>query len=285
MNDFLEKRELGRTGLMTPRLGIGSSFGAPTRVIEEAFERGINYLYWGTIRRSAFGRAIRQLAKRHRDELILTVQSYSRSPRLMVPSVEVALRRTGLEYFDFLLLGARNQIPADDYVEVFQRLRDQGKVRFLSLSSHNRPMLPKMLDAYREGRSAYELFMLRYNAVHRGAEKDVFPFVPEKGKPGIVTYTATRWGHLLDPKKMPPGEEPLSARDCYRFALSNPLIDVVLCGPANAEQMNEAISALESGPLELEERERIERIGGYVYGKFDPQFKDRGDAEDASPEV
>lgn len=285
MNDFLEKRELGRTGLMTPRLGIGSSFGAPTRVIEEAFERGINYLYWGTIRRSAFGRAIRQLAKRHRDELILTVQSYSRSPRLMVPSVEVALRRTGLEYFDFLLLGARNQIPADDYVEVFQRLRDQGKVRFLSLSSHNRPMLPKMLDEYREGRSAYELFMLRYNAVHRGAEKDVFPFVPEKGKPGIVTYTATRWGHLLDPKKMPPGEEPLSARDCYRFALSNPLIDVVLCGPANAEQMNEAISALESGPLELEERERIERIGGYVYGKFDPQFKDRGDAEDASPEV
>jgi len=285
MNDFLEKRELGRTGLLTPRLGIGSSFGAPARVIEEAFDRGINYLYWGTIRRSAFGRAIRQLAKQHRDELILTVQSYSRSPRLMVPSVEVALRRTGLEYFDFLLLGARNEIPADDYVEVFQRLREQGKVRFLSLSSHNRPMLPKMLDAYREGQSAYELFMLRYNAVHRGAEKDVFPFVPEGRKPGIVSYTATRWGHLLDPKKMPPGEEPLSARDCYRFALSNPLIDVVLCGPANAEQMEEAISALESGPLELEERERIERIGDYVYGKYDPQFKDRGDAEQASPEA
>ena len=279
MTNFLEKRELGRTGLRSSRLGIGSSFGAPTRVIEEAFERGINYLYWGTIRRPAFGRALRNLAKRHRDELILTVQSYSRSPRLMLPSVEIALRRAGLEYFDFLLLGARNDVPADGYAEVFERLREQGKVRFLSLSSHNRPLLPKLIDAYQQGRSPYDLFMLRYNAVHRGAENDVFPFVPAAPRPGIVAYTATRWGHLLDPAKMPAGEMPLAARDCYRFALSQPAVDVVLCGPANAEQMTEAISALERGPLEPDERERIERIGDHVYGKYKPQFGDAGDSK------
>lgn len=282
MTDFREKRELGRTGLLTSRLGIGSSFGAPAQVIEEAFERGINYLYWGTIRRPAFGRALRNLAKRHRDELILTVQSYSRSPRLMVPSVEIALRRAGLESFDFLLLGARNEVPAEGYIEVFERLREQGKVRFLSLSSHNRPLLPKLFDAYQQGRSPYDLFMLRYNAVHRGAENDVFPFVPEQPRPGIVAYTATRWGHLLDPKKMPAGETPVTARDCYRFALSHPAVDVVLCGPADAEQMNEAISALDRGPLEPEERERIERIGDHVYGSYKPQFGDAGDAKDVS---
>lgn len=282
MNDFLEKRQLGQTGLYTRRLGIGSSFGAPARVIEEAFDRGINYLYWGTIRRSGFGRAIRNLAKRQRDELILTVQSYSRSPRLIVPSVELALRRAGLEYFDFLLLGARNEVPENAYVEVFERLRDQGKVRFLSLSSHNRPLLPRLFDSYREGLSPYSLFMLRYNAVHRGAEKDVFPFVPEQSGPGIVSYTATRWGHLLDPKKMPPGQAPLSARDCYRFALSQPAVDLVLCGPANAQQMEEAISALEAGPLEPEERHAIERIGDHVYGKYQPKFRDAGDAENRS---
>ena len=282
MTNFLDKRELGRTGLRSSRLGIGSSFGAPTHVIEEAFERGINYLYWGTIRRPAFGRALRNLAKRHRDELILTVQSYSRSPRLMLPSVEIALRRAGLEYFDFLLLGARGDVPADGYAEIFERLREQGKVRFLSISSHNRPLLPKLFDAYQQGQSPYELFMLRYNAVHRGAENDVFPFVPAQGRPGIVAYTATRWGHLLDPAKMPPGETPLAARDCYRFALSPPAVDVVLCGPGNAEQMSEAISALERGPLEPEERERIERIGDHVYGKYKPQFADAGDAKDVS---
>jgi aryl-alcohol dehydrogenase-like predicted oxidoreductase len=277
MSDFLERRELGRTGLMASRLGIGSSFGAPPRVIEEAFDRGINYLYWGTIRRSGFGRALRNLAVRHRDELILTVQSYSKSPSLIPASVEVALRRTKLEYFDFLLLGARNSEPREGYIEVFERLREEGKVRFLSLSSHNRPLLPQLIRAYEEKTSPYELFMLRYNAAHRGAEKDVFPFVPQEGGPGIVSYTATRWGHLLDPAKMPQGESPPRARDCYRFALSQPAVDLVLCGPANAEQMNEAISALEAGPLDPEERERIESIGDHVYGKYKPQFGDAGD--------
>ena len=282
MSDFLEKRELGQTGLLASRLGIGSSFGVSARVLEEAFERGINYLYWGSIRRREFGKAMRHLAKRHRDELILTVQSYSRSPALMVPSVEVALRRAGLEYFDFLLLGARSDVPAEAYVEVFERLRDKGKVRFLSMSTHNRPLLAQMFDAYGEGRSAYELFMVRYNAVHRGAETHVFPFLPAaQSSPGMVAYTATRWGHLLDPKKMPPNEEPLAARDCYRFALSNPAVDLVLCGPANAAQMSEAIAALDAGPLTAEERERIERIGDFVYGNYRPQFPDQGDAEQA----
>jgi len=282
MSDFLEKRELGQTGLLASRLGIGSSFGVSARVLEEAFERGINYLYWGSIRRREFGKAMRHLAKRHRDELILTVQSYSRSPSLMVPSVEAALRRAGLEYFDFLLLGARSDVPAEAYVEVFERLRDKGKVRFLSMSTHNRPLLAQMFDAYGEGRSAYELFMVRYNAVHRGAETDVFPFLPTaQSAPGMVAYTATRWGHLLEPKKMPPNEEPLAARDCYRFALSNPAVDLVLCGPANAAQMSEAIAALDAGPLTAEERERIERIGDFVYGNYRPQFPDQGDAEQA----
>ena len=209
--------------------------------------------------------------------MILTVQSYSKSPSLIPASVEVALRRTKLEYFDFLLLGARNSEPREGYIEVFERLREEGKVRFLSLSSHNRPLLPQLIRAYEEKTSPYELFMLRYNAAHRGAEKDVFPFVPQEGGPGIVSYTATRWGHLLDPAKMPQGESPPRARDCYRFALSQPAVDLVLCGPANAEQMNEAISALEAGPLDPEERERIESIGDHVYGKYKPQFGDAGD--------
>ncbi len=277
MSTFLERRELGRTGMYTSRLGIGSSFGASTRVIEDAFHRGINYLYWGTIRRPAFGRAIRNLAKTHRDELILTVQSYSRLPSLIAPSVELALRRAGLEYFDFLLLGARNQIPSDDYIEAFERLRDQGKLRFLSLSSHNRPLLPEFLEADTQGLSPYEVLMLRYNAVHRGAESEVFPYVPGEGGPGIIAYTATRWGHLLDPAKMPPGEHPVAARDCYRFALSHPAVDMVLCGPANAEQMNEALSALEAGPLAEDERQRLEKIGDWVYKKFRPLHADAGE--------
>lgn len=283
MNDFLEPREIGRTGLKSSRLGIGSTFNAPARVIEDAFARGINYLYWGTVRQPGFAEAMVNLAKHHRDELIFTIQSYSQDPATIEAEVEDALKTGGMESFDFLLLGNRNDVPAPTYVEVFERLREKGKVRFLSLSSHNRPLLPTLLADYEAGTSPYDLLMLRYNGVHRGAEKDVFPYVPDRpNRPMICTYTATRWGHLLDPSKMPPGETPPSARDCYRFSLSHPAVDMVLCGPANAEQMDEAIAALERGPLEADERERIERIGAHLYRQYAPQYPDAGDAEDVS---
>ena len=174
MSDFLEKREVGKTGMVTSRLGIGSTFNAPASAIESAFDRGINYLYWGSVRQPEFARAMRNLAKQHRDELILSIQSYSKDPGTIAAEVEEALHSAGLENFDFLLLGSRDETPADAYVEVFERLRDAGKVRFMSLSSHNRPLIPKLLSDYEQGNSPYELLMLRYNAVHRGAERDVF---------------------------------------------------------------------------------------------------------------
>lgn len=282
MSDFTERREIGRTGMKTSRLGIGSTFNAPAHVIEDAFAHGINYLYWGTVRQPGFAKAMVNLAKGHRDELILTVQSYSQDPATIEGEVEEALGAAGLENFDFLLLGNRNEVPSEAYVDVFERLKDAGKVRFLSLSSHNRPLLPRFLADYERGESPYDLLMLRYNGVHRGAEKDVFPFVPDVDKrPFIVAYTATRWGHLLDPTKMPAGEEPVSARDCYRYSLSHPAVDMVLCGPADAEQMDEAIAALERGPLAMEERQRIERIGAYLYGRYAPAYPDAGDADDS----
>lgn len=279
MTDFSGRRALGRTGLTVSRLGIGSSFGAPASVIERAFERGINYLYWGTIRRPAFGRAMRHLARRHRDELVLTVQSYSRVPALVGPSVDVALLRSGLDSFDVLLLGAWNARPAEGYVEAFQRLKEQGKVRFLAVSTHNRPLLPSLFEEFERGESPFDVFMVRYNAVHRGAEKEVFPFVPTEAPPGLIAYTATRWGHLLDARKMPAGEAPLRARDCYRFSLMQPSVDVVLAGPSDESQMNEALSALEAGPLEPAEVERMRRIGDHIYGRYRPNFSDKGDGQ------
>jgi aryl-alcohol dehydrogenase-like predicted oxidoreductase len=279
MANFRDPIRLGQTGLSVSRLGIGSSVGRSERFIEAAVEQGINYLYWGSIRRPAFGRAIRNLARRKRESVVLTVQSYSRVAALMAPSVEIALRRAGVEYFDFLLLGMWNQPPRESLVEAALRLRAQGKVRHLMLSTHNRPSLQGHFEEFAAGRSPFDVFMLRYNAVHRGAEQDVFPYLPAERPPGLIAYTATRWGHLLDPAKMPPGESPPPARDCYRFVLSHPAPSMVLCGPANEEQLQQAIGALDAGPLTPDEMARLRRIGDHVYGRYKPNFAERGDAE------
>lgn len=277
MSDFRTPVPLGPTDLSVSRLGIGSSFTGDSSFIEEAVDQGINYLYWGSIRRPAFGRAIRNVARRNREGMVLTVQSYTRVAALLAPSVELALRRVRLEYFDFLLLGMWNRPPGRALVDAARRLVEKGRIRHLMMSTHNRTSLQEHFRRFEAKESPFEAFMLRYNAAHRGAERDVFPYLPESPRPGIVAYTATRWGHLLDPGKMPPGESPPPARDCYRFALSQPAVSLVLCGPANREQMQEALRALEAGPLDAEAMARMRRIGDHVYGRYRPQFAEKGD--------
>jgi len=109
------------------------------------------------------------------------------------------------------------------------------------------------------------VLQVRYSAAHRGAENEVFEGLPA-ARPGISTYTATRWGKLLRAKNMPPGEAPVTAAECYRFALSHPAVDVCMAGPKTEQQMLEGLLALSQGPLDSTEMERVRRIGDHVHG-------------------
>ena len=74
---------------------------------------------------------------------------------------------------------------------------------------------------------------------------------------------------------------PVTSRDriLTAFALSQPAVDMVLCGPADRSQMQEALRALERGPLPPDEIERMQRIGDHIYGRHKPKFKEGGDPE------
>jgi hypothetical protein len=50
----MEQRALGRTGLKAGPIGMAASYGVPAAAVERAFERGVNYLYWGSFRRGPF---------------------------------------------------------------------------------------------------------------------------------------------------------------------------------------------------------------------------------------
>ena len=163
-------RFLGRTGLKVGRLGVACSYGATTAAFEEAFEQGVNYFYWGSVRKVYMARAIRNIiANGKRDELVIVIQSYSRSAILMEQFYKQALKRLKIDSADILLLGWHNQPPSNRILDRALALRDKGMFRFLAVSGHQRPMFAQLADDLR-----FDLFHVRYNAAHRGAESDVF---------------------------------------------------------------------------------------------------------------
>ena len=82
-----------------------------------------------------------------------------------------------------------------------------------------------------------------------------------------VIFQATRRMSLAKSNKIPADEKRPSAGDCYRFALSNPYVDVVITGPSNAQQLEENLIEVAKGPMSEAELEWMRRIGDYVYGR------------------
>ena len=259
--DQFKITSLGQTGLKVGRLGVSAGYGAPAEAFEEAFEKGCNYFYWGSIRKSGMQQAIINICRKgKRDDLVVLIQSYSRSPFLMEVFFNKALKSLHIDFADVLLLGWYKQRPSQRILDKCLEMKTKGLYRNLAISGHNRPLFPRLARD-----NVFDIFHLRYNAAHRGAETEVFDQFADKEKPGIVSYTATRWGQLLNPKKVPHGEKPLSASDCYRFVLSNPNVDICMCGPRDRSQMKEALRSLELGPLSEDELVRVRKIGDYVH--------------------
>jgi predicted aldo/keto reductase-like oxidoreductase len=159
-------------------------------------------------------------------------------------------------------LGGFYRQPSARIIDGAMRLKEKGFVRFIGISSHKRRLFPGLRED-----GVFDIFHLRYNAVHRGAETEVFPSLPLENGPGIVSFTATNWGKLLYSSKIPSGEKLPAAGDCYRFVLSHPAVHVCMTGPRTVEEMRQNLAVLEQCPMTDEELTRMRRIGDHVYGR------------------
>ncbi len=262
MGQLFEKVALGRTGLRVSRLGVGTSTGLVPEDLEAALDRGVNYFYWGSLRHAAYGEAVKRLAKKRRDEMTIVVQSYSRAAWYMGRSLDKALAELEIDQADLFLLGMWNESPPARILDAALALREAGKVKHVMVSCHHRPTFEKYI-----GDPRYGAIMVRYNAAHPGAEREVFPHLQADRleRPGVVAYTATRWGALLNDALLPKDEPKPRPSDCYRFAMSNPAVDVTLCGPKNRAELDEAMSAIERGPMSADELAWMKRVGAVIH--------------------
>ncbi|MBI2387983.1 MAG: aldo/keto reductase [Deltaproteobacteria bacterium] len=256
------RRHVPALGREVFRLGLACNYGIDARGFDEALERGIDYVFWTSMRTGHLKEPLRDALRRDRQKLVVaagpTIAWFAGNVRR---GCEKLLRELGTDYIDVLHLFWLGKTSAltEGTVDALRALKEEGKIRAIGTSIHDRVRAGKLVAD-----SPIDLFMIRYNAAHPGAERDVFPHLARR-KPAIVAYTATSWRKLL---KAPRGwtGPVMTAGDCYRFDLSNPHVDLTLTGPANAEQLRETLAALEKGPLTPDEEAWMRAFGQRVHG-------------------
>ncbi len=198
-----------------------------------AVDQGVNYLNWCG-QEDGMSAAIREMGPR-RSEVVVAWQMSARTAEDATKSLDAvltALRTDAIDILTFYYVEspgewARLREPDGAY-EAMKRARDEGKIRALGLTSHQRQMAADIASA--PGRPL-DMLMLRYNAAHRGAEEDVFPTTDRLRMP-FVAYTCLRWGALMGPTPDDPrGWTPPAAPEWYRYALANRSVSVALMAP------------------------------------------------------
>ena len=261
MSDDFLYRNVPAFGRRVFRLGLATNYGVDGKDLEWALEQGVNYVFW-TPKARQVTESLKAAIKRDRESLVLacgpTTGYFGGSIRR---ACERLLQKLGTDYLDVFQLFwlGRTSAWTPSTIDALVSLRESGMVRAIGVSIHDRKRAGKLAED-----SPLDMLMIRYNAAHTGAERDIFPHLAKR-KPAIVAYTATRWRGLL---KRPKGWKGpvMTAADCYRFCLSNPHVDLVLTGPKNHRQLQENLRNLrEKGPLSEEEMRFISDFGQVVH--------------------
>ncbi len=260
-NILVPDTTLGRSNLSVSKLGLAGSYGIDADSTERAFhELGVRYFFITTGMSGAVEGVRRLIKAGHRDRMIIAAGASVPTGFGVRGAVDKALKAFGVDYIDVFHLF---WVQAHWYVTggtwpAMRAAKESGKVKALAVSIHDRPMARQLVDEL-----SLDALMIRYNAAHRGAEKDIFDSLDAKDRPGIIAYTATRWGKLLKPMK---GLGPMSAGECYRFAISHSKVDVVLTGPANYAELEANAAAICQGPLSPSRLAEVKSFGDVVRG-------------------
>jgi aryl-alcohol dehydrogenase-like predicted oxidoreductase len=287
---------LGRTDLEVCRIGIGCGAGLSGADLEYAISRGANYVFTSsdlhavTYRRS--WSVIRRLRRSSRcEEIVLVACSYVCDPEKLIGILVDQLLAWRLDHVDVFQWGWVTR-TADPHVllatadavlrkrtirevvgprleaagQVGSEMRARGYARHLAISTHDRAIAREAA-----GDPNLDVLMFRYNLAHRGAEREIFPFLPARpDRPGIVVFNTSHdaAGSLrTPPAALPPGKYLPDQGDLYRFCLDVPDVDVVLTGPRSRREIDEALDTLRRPPQSPPLRRYLEKYGDLHAGK------------------
>lgn len=211
----MDYRYLGRTALKVSPLCLGTMmFGGETdeptakRIIDKAFEQGVNFLDTADVYSSGKSEEVvgRAISDRRDAWVVATKFGYhfgqrpnesGQSRKWIVQAVEASLRRLGTDYIDLIYF--HRSVPEEPLEEGLRAVGDlirQGKVRYYGLSNFRGwriAEVARLADAIGMDRPAASQPL--YNLVDRTAEVEQLPAAGHYGL-GAVPYSPLARGVL-----------------------------------------------------------------------------------------
>lgn len=298
---------LGRTGLRVSVMGLGAgghsrlgqSYGSTEaeseEVVRRALDLGVNFFdtaeAYGT--EEILGRGLQSVA---RDEVVISTKKSmwgeAAPPKAndIAPALEASLRRLGTDYVDVYhlhgLARERYDYAIEELVPELQRLREQGKIRFLGVteafaSDPGHEMLQRAVQD-----DCWEVTMVGFNLLNQSARARVFTATRQKDIGVLIMFAVRRalsrpevlaevMARLRERAKLgsdlPAESDSLdflvheggaeSLQDAaYRFCRYEPGVHVVLSGTGKVAHLEANAASLNRPPLPEADVERLKEL-------------------------
>lgn len=269
-----DRLPLGSKGLRVSPFCLGLTAAAGT--VPAAFDAGLNFffvtadMHWPLYEHTRRGLAdLLARGRGVREQVVVAGVCYPTQPEFCAaPFEELIAAVPGLKTLDVLLAGGA-------YGREFGRRQavyaEHGRNGFLG----NRAVGATFHDR-QAARQAVELrqvdiALIRYNAGHPGARRDVFPHLPEPPRPLLFGFKSTF--SYVPPAQMTAYGLPApeywhpAITDHYRFALTPPEMDGLLLALRTPVEVAALAAALEQGPLTEEEETYLMNVAGVARGE------------------
>ena len=301
MTTNLPTAVLGRTGLKVTRLGFGAMEirgsriwgGRPVTedqaktILNAVLDSGINFIDTA----NDYGRSEEFIGKyiaHRRSEFFLATkcgcsvvrrdETTDDTPHVwtrenLVRGLNESLQRMKTDYIDIMQLHNPpvEETEKNGLVAILQEMHQQGKVRFISVST-TLPHLPTYMKW-----GVFDTFQIPYSALERDHENWITQSAEAgigiiirggvaRGEPGVGLGSAERWARF-EQAKLDELLEPGEKRTAFllRYTLTHPHVDTIIAGTLYPEHLQENIQTILKGPLSpqvyAEAKLRLDRVG------------------------
>ncbi len=256
-----------KDGLKTSLLGMGCmrltclpgtqdevDYELAEKVIDYAYQHGVNYfdtayVYLNGNSERTIGKALSKYPRESyfiADKMPGMIKTKDDVERIFAEQLE----RCGVDYFDFYLCHNVNERSIDTFIDLevpqfMERMRDEGKIRYLGFSSHGKPETLRRFATLRDWDFAQ--IQLNYFDWFEKDTKAQYEVLRELGIP-IVVMEPVRGGRLAsltdranDMLRAVEPERSISSW-AFRFVQELPGIQVVLSGMNAMEQIEDNLA-------------------------------------------